>query len=173
SLSDPGRLRARADRGMRALVVLADELPDGPVETRKVQHRHGMWVSRGEAPGQGREQFGVDGVEEPLDLSSSLWAGDRGVDDTDLQRDRGVLEVMAGEVAAVVDVEDVWDAAHRPGGVALRPDGLAQRQRGVHRGGCALEDHVPADRPRVVVHDRGQPGPGWSPAGVLDEDVEL
>jgi hypothetical protein len=90
-LGDPGRLRARADRGVRALVVLVDELPDGPIEPRQVQHRQRVRVPPVEAPGQGRQHLGVDGVEEPLDLPPALRTGDRGVDDADLQGDRGVL----------------------------------------------------------------------------------
>src|SRR5699024_12595186 len=47
--------------------------------------------------------------------------------------DGGVGELVTGEVAAVVDVEHVGQAAHRPGRVGLVPDRLAQRQGGVHR----------------------------------------
>src|SRR5690625_6233109 len=66
-------------------------------------------------PRQGREYFGVDGVEEPLDLASALGPADGGVDDADLQGDRGVFEMVTGEVTSVVDVESVGHAAHRPG----------------------------------------------------------
>src|SRR5690625_3836256 len=71
-LADPGRLRARSNCSVRALVVLAYELPDGSVQAGQLQGGHGMMMPRGEMPRQGREYFGVDGVEEPLDLASEI-----------------------------------------------------------------------------------------------------
>ena len=60
---------------MRALVIAADELADSGIQACQVQY--GVWVSdaRGEVAGQGGEQFGVDGAEEPLDLAAPLRTG--------------------------------------------------------------------------------------------------
>ncbi len=81
-------------------------------------------------------------------------------------------ELVTGEVAAVVDVEHVGQAAHRPGRVGLVPDRLAQRQGGVHRRRCAQEDCVAADRPGAVVEDRCQPWPCGLAVGAHHQDVE-
>ena len=79
------------------------------------------------------QELGVDGAEEPLDLPAALRASDGGVDQPDVQIYGGGGELVADEVAAVVDVEHVGDAAHRPGEVGLVPDRLPQRQGRVHR----------------------------------------
>lgn len=84
-------------------------------------------------PGEGAEQFGVDGAVEPLDLPAALGSGDNRVDDPDLQCDGGAFQMVADEVGGVVDVPDVGDAAHRPGRVGISPDHLPQCQCGV---GC-------------------------------------
>src|SRR5699024_3827331 len=52
-LADPGRLRARSNCSVRALVVLAYELPDGSVQAGQLQGGHGMMMPRGEMPRQG------------------------------------------------------------------------------------------------------------------------
>ena len=82
-------------------------------------------------PGQGGEQFGVDGAEEAFDLPAALGPPDGGVDEADVQVDGGAFEVVTGEVGAVVDVQDVGDPSHCPRGVGLAPDRLAERQRRV------------------------------------------
>src|SRR5699024_12582633 len=110
---------------VRAGFALSHGLTDGSVQAVKLEGGHGMMLPRGEMPTQGREYFGVDGVEEPLDLASALGPADGGVDDADLQGDRGVFEMVTGEVTSVVDVESVGHAAHRPGRIALGPDRLA------------------------------------------------
>lgn len=90
----------------------------------------------GDVAGQVSEKLGVDGAEEPFDLAAALGAGDGGVDQPDMEVDGGAGEVVADEVAAVVDVEHVRQAAHRPRRVGLVPDRLPQRQRSVHRRGA-------------------------------------
>ncbi len=82
-------------------------------------------------------------------------------------------EVVAGEVAAVVGVEHVGDAVHRPPGIGLAPDRLAQRQRQVQRRRCAEEHRVAGDRAGAVVLHDGQPRPGRGAVGVEDEQVEF
>src|SRR5690625_6827613 len=54
-LADPGRLRARSNCSVRALVVLAYELPDGSVQAGQLQGGHGMMMPRGEMPRQDRK----------------------------------------------------------------------------------------------------------------------
>ena len=89
-----------------------------------------------------------------------------------MEVDGGAGEVVADEVAAVVDVEHVRQAAHRPRRVGLVPDRLPQRQRSVHRRGRTEKDGVAADRAGAIVNDRRQPRPGGLAVGAHHEDVE-
>src|SRR5664279_3416704 len=54
-------------------------------------------------------------------------------------------DVGAGEIAAVIAVQDRREAAHRSGWVALAPDRLPQRQRGLQRSRVADEHGEPGD----------------------------
>lgn len=92
----------------------------------------------------------------------------------DAQLNGSAFKMMAGEVGAVVDVENVGNAAHRPRGIGLAPDRLPEREGRVHRGRGTGKDCVSADRARVVVdHDR-EPGAIRLPArGAGNEDVEF
>lgn len=67
-------------------------------------------------------------AEEPFDLSSALGTADGRVYDADVQLDGSAFKVVAGEVGAVIHVQDVGQPAHCPAGVALAPDRLAERQ---------------------------------------------
>ncbi len=173
AVTDPRCPRSDTELLVRALVVGGDERPDGRVEAGQVEHGCGTPVAGAQVTGEEREQLGGDGAEEPLDLPAALGTADSGVNDPDPQLRGGVLEVAAGVVGAVVDVEDVGDPAHRPAGIGLPPDRLPERQCGVHRRRGAGEDGVPADRAGVVVHDHGQPGAVGLPADADDEEVEL
>src|SRR5690625_4863303 len=51
-LADPGRLRARSNCSVRALVVLAYELPDGSVQAGQLQGGHGMMMPGVRCPGR-------------------------------------------------------------------------------------------------------------------------
>lgn len=57
-------------------------------------------------PGQLGEEFGVERAEQALDLPPSLGACDSGIHQTEAQAGRDLLEMGAGEVAAVID--DMW-----------------------------------------------------------------
>lgn len=94
-----------------------------------------------------REQLGGDGPEEPLDLPAALRTGDRAVDEADVQVGADLSQVVAGEVAAMVGVQHVWEPAHDPGRVRLGPDRLPQGKGQVQRGRSAEEHGVHADRP--------------------------
>jgi len=130
-------------------------------------------ASGAEVSRQRGEQFSVDGAEEALDLAAALGSTKGGVDDSDVQLDGGAVKVVAGEVRAMVDMQNVGNAAHRPGRIGLAPDRLPQSEGGVEGGGCAGEDRVAADCAGVVVHHGGQPGAVWFPIGAYDEDVEF
>ena len=95
------------------------------------------------------------------------------MDDADVQIDRCALQVVAGEIGAVVDVEDVGDAAHGPARVGRSPDRLSQCEGSVHGRGRPGENGVSADGACVVVHNDGEPGPVRFPVKADDEDVEF
>ena len=72
---------------------------------------------------------------EIAELGVGLFAG--GMNDPDVQGESGSLEVMAGGVGAVVDVQDIWDAVHRPRRVGLPPDRLPESEMtSAHRANC-------------------------------------
>ena len=124
-------------------------------------------VAGRDVPGQGGQQLGGDRAEQPFDLPSAAGSSRGAVDQLHLQVGAHLGDVGAGEVGAVVAVQDRGHPAHRPAGVGLAPDRLPQRQRGL-RGGRITEEHgVPGDRPGVVVQDHRQPRPG-RPAGLVE-----
>ena len=114
-------------------VVGGDEASDGAIQSREIER--GAWfpVPWSKVSGEGGENFGVDGPEEPFDFSSALGTADGRVDDADVQLDGGAFEVVAGEVGAVIHVQDVGQPAHCPAGITLTPDGLAECQGCVER----------------------------------------
>ena len=169
----PGLARRGARLRVGAGVVGADdEGADHTVELGQRQGWRGRRATADEVAGQLGQQLRRDGAKEPLHLAAPLGPGHGRVDQADAQVGRDLLEVAAGEVGAVVDVEGIGDAAHGPGGVLLAPDRLAQRERSVERRGSAQEDHVARDGPRVVVDDRREPRPRGLASLVQDQDVE-
>jgi len=174
AVGEPGLLRRLAGLAVDALVVGAGDPPaEGGVRLGEREPGRRDWVAVDELPGQLGQQLGGDAAEEPLDLAAALRPGDGGVHQLDVQVGGDRCEVVAGEVAAVVGVQHVGQAVHRPVGVGLAPDGLAQRQRQVQRRGSAQEQGVAGDGPRAVVeHDR-QPRPGRAAVRVQHQQVQL
>ena len=126
AFSNPGVVREGVKFAVNPGVVGSDELSDPSIEIGEVQYGFRFQASGFRLPAAGTnvsresgEQLGVDGAEEPLDLSSSLWSADDGVDEADVQFDGGAFEVVAGEVGPVIDVQNVGDVAHRPRGSVL------------------------------------------------------
>jgi len=174
AVGDPGLLRALPGLAVLPLVVgTGDPLPDRGVELRQREPRRSHRLPVDQLPGQVGKQLGGEGAEEPLVLAAALRAGDRGVHELEVQIGGDLDEVVAGEVAAVVGVQDVGQAMHRPTRVGLAPDRLPQRQREVQRGRGAKEHGVAGDRAGAVVEHDGQPRPGRCPRLVEHEQVEL
>jgi len=169
----PGVERCLAGLAVTADVVRAgDEGADGPVQLCQGQARRGRRLAAGEVPGQLGQQLGVERAEQALDLAPALRPGDSRVDDAEAEAGSDLFEVVAGEVAAVIDVEHVRDAANRPGTIGLAPDGVSQGEAGVQHAWRVEEHGVAGDGARVIVHDRGQPGAGRLAALVKDVEVE-
>ena len=111
-------------------------------------------------------------AEEPLDLAAALRDADPGADQPDVRVQADLFQAVAGEVAAVVAVEQVRQPGHGPGQVALAAGGLVQRQRGLLGGRVAEEDGVASDGAGVVVQHDGEPRPGGLLLGIEDLQVE-
>ena len=117
------------------IVAANNESANGGVEFAERQARGRDGLAAQETAGKVRQQLGVDGPEEALDLPAPLGTGNGGVHEAHAQV-RGYLRDMgAGEVGPMIDIEHVRDAADRPVRIALAPDCLAQRERGVQRRG--------------------------------------
>ena len=114
----------------------------------------------------------VHGTEQPLDLAPPAGATGPGMNELDLQRDAGLLDLLRDEIATVVDVEHLGNAADWPSRIGLAPDRLVQRQRGVHGRRRVGRHHVAHHGTAVIVHHHRQPGPNLFAMRVQNEDVE-
>src|SRR6218665_1562154 len=110
SVGDPRVTRRDSQLAMDSVVIGADEVTDRSIERCEVEDWRWCPAAGSEMTGEGAEQFGVDGAEEPLDLASPLGSADGRVDDPDVQGYRGPLEVVADEVGTVVHVQDMSSA---------------------------------------------------------------
>ena len=89
-----------------------------------------------EVAGQFRQQFGVEGSEQTLDLASSLWTGDGRVNEFEVQIYSDLLKMFAREVTAMIDIECVRNPSHSPEWIGLAPDRLPERKRCLESGRC-------------------------------------
>ena len=78
-----------------------------------------------------------------------------------------------GEVAAVVGVEPLRNAADRPARLALAPDRPSQRQRRLQRARGARRQMIRGDGAAMVVDDDRQPRADHRTCRVMHQDVEL
>lgn len=94
------------------------------------------------------------------------------MNETNLEREARLLDVLGAEIAAVVDVELLGNTADGPVRIGLAPDRLPEGEGRVHgaRGGSRQEEA--GDGPAVVVHDDRQPWTNRDPAVAEHEDIE-
>ena len=111
--------------------------------------------------------------KEPLDFSPASRLPDRGEDQPNLEVDRHLLDVARGEIAAVVGVQDLRDAADVPPRRCFSPDRLAKGERGLNRGGGIEEQEIARHCAAIVVKNNGQPRLAGLSLLVSQEDVEL
>src|SRR5271165_1723058 len=113
--SAPRRMRRFFDLAMRTLIVVPDdECSERGVEFRKRQFRRGLRAALYQMAGQPGLKLGSDGSEKALDLAAPLRPADGRMDEFDPQRRRDLFEVDAREVAAMIDIEHVGNAADGP-----------------------------------------------------------
>lgn len=83
-----------------------------------------------------------------------------------------VHQMSAGEVAAMIDIEGIEDAADRPGRIGLPPNCLAQREAGIESGRRPQEDHGAGDDTGIVVYHRCQQRASRLPSFIQNKQVE-
>ena len=88
--------------------------------------------ARAEAWEAGEKDLGQRS-EEPLNLCHGRAACQSRENQSDLEVSRHLLEVLGGEIAAVVGIENLGDAADMPARLRLPPDRLAEGQRSLNR----------------------------------------
>jgi hypothetical protein len=92
-----------------------------------------VWGAARGVAGHRREAHLVDAVHEALDLAPAAGLAGQGEHQPDLQLGGHLLQVVGGEIRAVVGVEDTGNAAHVPAWLGLAPDRLPQCQSGLQR----------------------------------------
>src|SRR3954452_21674078 len=102
------------------MIGTGDEGTDRLIQFRQRQSRCASRLALDEVAGQLGQEFGVEGPEQALDLAPALRSRDAGINDPAVQARSHWVEVLAGEVAAVIDVEHVRNAADRTSESALR-----------------------------------------------------
>src|SRR4051794_19284785 len=101
--------------------------------------------------GQLRQEFGVEGSEQALDFSAPLRASHRRINYAKAQVGRNLTEMLAGEVASVIDIQHVRDTADGPGWIALAPNSLSQRKAGIQDGRSAKKHHEARGNAGIIV----------------------
>jgi hypothetical protein len=101
--------------------------------------------------GQFRQEFGVDGSEQPLNFPAPLRSSHSGINNAKAQTGRNLIEVLAGEVASVIHIQHVRDSADGPGRIALAPDSLPQCKAGIQDGRSAKEHHEACDNAGIII----------------------
>ena len=102
-VAPPSVDRRRANRAMHAGVVgRHHECADGRVQFGERQPWRRRELAIDKIAGQLWQQLRLDRAEQPLDLPATLWPGDGRVDQLEAEIGRGLFEVEAGEVGAVV-----------------------------------------------------------------------
>src|SRR5947209_10031222 len=99
----------------------------------------------------------IDGLEDPLDFASPAWLANDREHQCHVQVSSYLLEVLRGEVAAVVGIERLGDAAHGPVRVTLAPDRLAQRERRLNARRSMQAQRIAGHRSAVIIKDDRQP----------------
>ena len=111
---------------MRAVVIDAQEIvTNGGIELRQ---REPWWCggfSLAEISREVGETFRIQCPEEPLNFPSALRPSDSRIDQLEMEVCRDLLEMRAGEITAMIDVEHVRNTADGPRGILLAPHRLA------------------------------------------------
>lgn len=105
------------------------------------------------------EKHLVDGSEETLDAATPLRLARDGEHQADLEIRGHLLQVLGGEVGAVVGVKDSGHTADVPVRMVLPPNALMEGKRCSHRRRRIEAEIIAGDRAAIIVDYDGQPGP--------------
>ena len=111
-------------------------------------------------------------AEKTLDLAAPAWPPHGGKNELDLQMGGHLLDVLRGEIAAVVGVENLRDAADGPVRPALVPNRLPEREGRLDCRRRGERKSVARHGAAVVVEDNGQPR-FLRAAAVVDQDEHV
>jgi len=111
---------------MGAVVIDPQEIVTyGGIELRQREPWWGSGVSLAEIPRECGETLGIQRPEKPLNFPSALRPSHRGMDQLEMEIGRDLLEMRAGEITAMIDVQHIRNTADGPRGVLLAPHRLA------------------------------------------------
>ncbi len=184
----PGRGRRLAQRRMHLVVVGAEHLQhQDALELPERQHRRrlGVVVAARRHVGRGgagqRMHTAHQGSHQPLDVPPEVRRRRRAVVDADAVLLAAALERLGVELAAIVHMDHLRQAVHRPGEVdvvraepvRLRQHRLRDRQRR-RRGARGVERQVEAQhRAGMDVQRQRQPGAADAGAGHVIHQHEV
>ena len=94
------------------------------------------------------------------------------MDQPDLEGDAGLGDMLGDEIATIIDVEDLRDAADRPIPTFLAPDRLAEGEGRAHGRRRVETQEIAGDGTAVVVDDHCQPGLARRSLLIKQDDVE-
>src|SRR6516162_7439749 len=107
---------------MQAVVIGTQEIvANGGIEFRQRAPWRCYGFPLAEISREVGETFRIQCPEEPLNFPPALRPPDRGIDQLETQVCRDLIEMGAGEITTMIDVQDIRDAADRPRGVLLAP----------------------------------------------------
>ena len=111
---------------MGAVVINRQEIiPNGGIKLRQREARWGGGLSLAEVARKCGETFRIQRPKEPLHFPPALRPSDSRKDQLKMQVRRDLLEMGAGEITTMIDVEHVRDPADGPCGLLLAPHRLA------------------------------------------------
>src|SRR2546427_5083567 len=115
-----------ADFTMRTVVIGAQEIvTKGGIELRQRESWRCRGFSVAEIPRKLSETFRMQCPKEPLNLPAALRPSDRRIDQLAMEVCRDLLEMRAGEITAMIDMEHIRNTADGPRGMRLAPYRLA------------------------------------------------
>jgi hypothetical protein len=111
---------------MGAMVIIPQEIvTNGGIEFWQREPGWGSGLSLAQIAWKCSETFRIQGPEKPLNFPSALRPSNRGMDKLETEVYCDLLEMCAGEITAMINVQHIRDTADGPRGVLLAPHRLA------------------------------------------------
>jgi hypothetical protein len=107
---------------MGATIIGAYKIvPKGGIELRQRESERCRGFAVAEIPRKRDETFRIQGPKEPLNLPAALRPSNGRIDQLAMEVCRDLLEMRAGEVTTMIDMEHIRNPADRPRGMWLTP----------------------------------------------------